>query len=92
MILASDGLWDVMTSEEAVDFVHSIMGGALGASGEGGEGLASNEAGSGDGSGESAVAAVVCIVYGYSQERTRLSTFGSTAGNVWAPHKKTISF
>lgn len=31
MILASDGLWDVMTSDEAVEFVHSVMRGAIGA-------------------------------------------------------------
>lgn len=31
VILASDGLWDVMTSDEAVEFVHSVMRGAIGA-------------------------------------------------------------
>lgn len=35
VILASDGLWDVMTSEEAVQYVHAIMGGAMGAAREG---------------------------------------------------------
>ena len=40
VILASDGLWDVMSSEEAVQYVHSIMARAI-------------QAGSGDGSGES---------------------------------------
>lgn len=37
VILASDGLWDVMTSEEAVQYVHAIMGGAMGAAREGGK-------------------------------------------------------
>ena len=70
MILASDGLWDVMSSEEAVQYVHSVMGGALEVGRKGGkeerasneagrkggdEERASNEAGSGNGSGESAV-------------------------------------
>ena len=56
VILASDGLWDVMSSEEAVQYVHSVMEGALGAGREGEEKEhASKEAGSGDGSGESAV-------------------------------------
>lgn len=30
IIVATDGLWDVMTSEEAVRYVHQIMSGALG--------------------------------------------------------------
>ncbi|CAM9762809.1 unnamed protein product, partial [Scytosiphon promiscuus] len=37
VILASDGLWDVMSSEEAVQYVHAVMGGAMG-SGSGKEG------------------------------------------------------
>ena len=70
MILASDGLWDVMSSEEAVQYVHSIMARAI-------------HAGSGDGSGESlrsavTEAAVLCIVYLH----TRVPTHGSTAGNA----------
>jgi serine/threonine protein phosphatase PrpC len=36
IILATDGLWDVMSSDEAVTFVHSVMGGAMGALREGG--------------------------------------------------------
>lgn len=35
VILATDGLWDVMTSEEAVQYVHTVMGGAMGALREG---------------------------------------------------------
>ncbi|CAM9311093.1 unnamed protein product [Discosporangium mesarthrocarpum] len=35
VILATDGLWDVMSSEEAVQYVHSVMGGAMGALREG---------------------------------------------------------
>ena len=34
VILASDGLWDVMTSEEAVDYVHAVMAAAMGSDGE----------------------------------------------------------
>ena len=67
VILASDGLWDVMSSEEAVQYVHSAMRGTLGAGSKGREEeQASNEAGSGAASGESAVnshpAAGLCIV------------------------------
>lgn len=39
MVLASDGLWDVMTSDEAVEFVHSVMRGAIGAGKERLEGV-----------------------------------------------------
>eukprot|EP00903_Cladosiphon_okamuranus_P015436 g14257.t1 len=35
VILASDGLWDVMSSEEAVQYVHAVMGGAMGSGNEG---------------------------------------------------------
>ncbi|CAM9483439.1 unnamed protein product, partial [Hapterophycus canaliculatus] len=35
VILASDGLWDVMSSEEAVQYVHAVMGGAMGSGKEG---------------------------------------------------------
>lgn len=35
VIIATDGLWDVMTSEEAVEYVHSVMSGSLGALREG---------------------------------------------------------
>lgn len=35
IILASDGLWDVMTSEEAVQFVHNVMSAQIGAMVEG---------------------------------------------------------
>lgn len=38
IILASDGLWDVMTSEEAVAFVHNVMSAHVGALREGGNG------------------------------------------------------
>lgn len=67
VILASDGLWDVMSSEEAVQYVHSVMGGTLGAGSQGREEeQASNEAGSGAASGEFAVnshpATGLCIV------------------------------
>ncbi|GMH83669.1 hypothetical protein TrVE_jg11397 [Triparma verrucosa] len=31
IILASDGVWDVMTSEETVDFVHQMLRGSVGA-------------------------------------------------------------
>lgn len=34
VILASDGLWDVMTSEEAVDYVHAVMAAAVGSDSE----------------------------------------------------------
>lgn len=34
VILASDGLWDVMTSEEAVEYVHAVMAAAMGSDGE----------------------------------------------------------
>ena len=37
IIMASDGLWDVMTSEEAVNFVHSVMSAHVGALREGGD-------------------------------------------------------
>ncbi|CAM9881634.1 unnamed protein product [Phaeothamnion confervicola] len=37
VILATDGLWDVMTSEEAVQHVQSVMQGAVGALREGGD-------------------------------------------------------
>ncbi len=30
IIVATDGLWDVFSSEEAVQYVHTVMGGALG--------------------------------------------------------------
>ncbi len=30
IIIATDGLWDVFSSEEAVQYVHTVMGGALG--------------------------------------------------------------
>lgn len=36
VILATDGLWDVMTSDEAVEYVQEVMGGAVGALREGG--------------------------------------------------------
>lgn len=36
MILASDGLWDVMSSEEAVSIVHNVMSDHVGALREGG--------------------------------------------------------
>jgi len=36
VILATDGLWDVMTSEDAVAFVHSVMSASVGALTEGG--------------------------------------------------------
>lgn len=35
IILASDGLWDVMSSDEAVQYVHAVMGGAMGSGKEG---------------------------------------------------------
>lgn len=37
IVLASDGVWDVMTSAETVDFVHQMLRGSVGAlpSGEG---------------------------------------------------------
>lgn len=35
VILATDGLWDVMSSEEAVNFVHSVMSASVGALTEG---------------------------------------------------------
>lgn len=38
VILATDGLWDVMSSEEAVQYVHTVMGGAMGALREGDRG------------------------------------------------------
>jgi serine/threonine protein phosphatase PrpC len=37
IIIASDGLWDVMTSQEAVRFVQQILAGSVGALGAGGE-------------------------------------------------------
>jgi len=37
VIIASDGLWDVMTSEEAVKFVNNIMSSHVGALREGGD-------------------------------------------------------
>eukprot|EP00953_Heterococcus_sp_UTEX-ZZ885_P024940 13593-Heterococcus_DN1.PRE.3 len=35
IIIATDGLWDVMTSDEAVQYVQAVMGGAMGALREG---------------------------------------------------------
>lgn len=37
IILATDGLWDVMSSEEAVNFVHNVMSAHVGALREGGD-------------------------------------------------------
>ena len=63
VILASDGLWDVMSSEEAVQYVHSVMGGTLGADSKGREEeQASNKARSGAGSGESSVSSRLAAV------------------------------
>jgi len=36
VILASDGIWDVMSSQEAVTFVHTMMRGGVGALPKGG--------------------------------------------------------
>lgn len=38
IVLASDGLWDVMSSDEAVSFVHNVMSAHVGALREGGNG------------------------------------------------------
>ena len=54
VILASNGLWDVMTSEEAVQYVHSVMGRAVGTVREKNEeriSAAAGETGSGAGRG-----------------------------------------
>ncbi|CAN0004949.1 unnamed protein product, partial [Laminaria digitata] len=48
VILASDGLWDVMTSEEAVDYVHAVMAAAMGSDGEREKWSGSGGSGGGD--------------------------------------------
>lgn len=46
VILASDGLWDVMSSEEAVQYVHAVMGGAMGSGKEGDKWSSGDKSGS----------------------------------------------
>ncbi|CAN0407912.1 unnamed protein product, partial [Ascophyllum nodosum] len=70
VILASDGLWDVMSSEEAVQYVHSIMARAI-------------QAGSGDGSAVATLRKKKMASYLTDEAMRRGSMDNTTVAIVW---------